>query len=759
MLDKNGERMLAYTVTVDSITPIEKADNIELAHVGGWNVIIRKNEFNVGDMAVFFEIDSLLPETEWSEFLRPKKFKVKTYKLGKFNVVSQGLLMPMSILPNNKEYAIHEDVTKLLGVKYYVADDNDRKAKSNPNAKYNNMCARNSKLAKKKWWKWLMKRAWGRKLLFVFFGRKKDNPKNWPVWVKKTDEDRIENVMFMLEDKNPYVVTEKIDGCLDYSMNVMTDSGRIPIGKIVNQQLDVNILTYNEKFDRCEYKPIENYHKWERVSDMYDITFKQKGGRGGNKPKHVRCTSEHSFYCGNGKYIKAKDLTADIIVYHKYDAIDSIAKDILLGILLGDGSLSTKNGMFASGVDFSHSDKQSEYFYETVRLIGEGNCSVRNIVSGYGSNMLSCHVCSNDEFNNLAEDICWNGTKKYVSSKWANSLSPISLAFWYMDDGTIANSESKQFRPTITIATNGFSYEECHNLATALKNKYGIESSIRQKESYKGNTLYFDTVNTDKFCALVAPYIVESMKYKLPDYLRCIKYCLKDYVSYNKSKIIETNIIDIKKVEDNDLPKYVYDLTVKDNHNYFVHGILTHNTSTTFFLDLTGRKPDFGVCSRNVRQMDADQKNFVSDMSGIGNVYWEMAFKYDVEDALKDIAKKRNHKHVVLQGETYGESVQGNKYKLDERRFAAFNLIFDGERLGSVEAKKILAEYDIPFVPIIDDNYILPDADDFEEFKQSSDGKSVINKKCLREGFVYRSQDGQKSFKNVSRKFLLKSGE
>ena len=390
----NGERALAYTVTIDSITPIEKADNIELAHVGGWNVIIRKHEFNVGDMAVFFEIDSLLPETEWSEFLRPKKFKVKTYKLGKFNVISQGLLLPMSILPDNKEYALHEDVTNTLGIKYYVAEDNARKAKSNPNAKYNNMCARNAKLAKKTWWKWLMKRAWGRKLLFVFFGRKKDNPKNWPTWIKRTDEDRIENVMFMLEDKNPYVVTEKIDG-----------------------------------------------------------------------------------------------------------------------------------------------------------------------------------------------------------------------------------------------------------------------------------------------------------------------------------------------------------------------------TSTTFFLDLTGSKPDFGVCSRNVRQMDVDKKNFVSDMSGIGNVYWEMAFKYNVEDALNDIAKKHGYKHVVLQGETYGESVQGNKYKLDERRFAAFNLIFDGERLGSVEAKKILAEYDIPFVPIIDDNYILPDTDDFEEFKQSADGKSVINKKCLREGFVYRSQDGQKSFKNVSRKFLLKAGE
>ena len=64
----NGERALAYTVIIDSITPIEGADNIELAHVGGWNVIIRKTEYKPGDMAIFCEIDSLLPEKEWSEF-------------------------------------------------------------------------------------------------------------------------------------------------------------------------------------------------------------------------------------------------------------------------------------------------------------------------------------------------------------------------------------------------------------------------------------------------------------------------------------------------------------------------------------------------------------------------------------------------------------------------------------------------------------------------------------------------------------------
>lgn len=388
----NGERALAYIVTIDEIKPIPNYDRVEHARVGGWWIIVRKGQFNVCDKALYIETDSLVPSDDKRfDFLESKHYKVKTIKMCK--VYSQGLLMPLSEFPELKDKEVHEDVTKLLGIKYYVAEDNARKAKTNPNAKYNNMCARNKKLAKKKWWKWLMKRMWGRKLLFVFFGSKNDNPKEFPTWIKKTDEDRIENCMYMLDDKEPYVVTEKIDG-----------------------------------------------------------------------------------------------------------------------------------------------------------------------------------------------------------------------------------------------------------------------------------------------------------------------------------------------------------------------------TSTTVFLDLTKRKPDFGVCSRNVRQMDMNAENFHSKDAG-GNVYWEMAIHYNMEDALKKIAKERNAERVVLQGETYGESLQANPYKIKRRDFAAFNLIIDGVRLGSLEARDILAKYDIPFVPIVNNYYILPDQDMFEEFKQSADGMSVINKKCKREGFVYRSLDGKNSFKNVSRKYLLAKGE
>ena len=132
----NDKRALAYTVRVGEISKIEGADNIELITVLGWKVIAKIGEFKEGDLCVYFEIDSKLPEAEWSEFMRARHFKVKTMKLGKFKVISQGLALPVSVF--NKEIPTEEgvDVTELLGVTYSVEEDNARKSSGDPNAKY-----------------------------------------------------------------------------------------------------------------------------------------------------------------------------------------------------------------------------------------------------------------------------------------------------------------------------------------------------------------------------------------------------------------------------------------------------------------------------------------------------------------------------------------------------------------------------------------------------------------------------------------------
>jgi len=84
MLDKNGIRQLAYVVLIDGIEPIPGYDRVEHAIVGGWRVIVQKDQFKVGDPAIYFEIDSRVPsDKECFAFLEKRNYKVKTLKMCK----------------------------------------------------------------------------------------------------------------------------------------------------------------------------------------------------------------------------------------------------------------------------------------------------------------------------------------------------------------------------------------------------------------------------------------------------------------------------------------------------------------------------------------------------------------------------------------------------------------------------------------------------------------------------------------------------
>lgn len=182
-------RKLASIKTIAELQPIEGKDRIVLASVDGWRVIVKKGEFRVGDLCVYVEIDSVLPEKPEFEFLRSKNFRVKTMKMGK--VFSQGICFPLSILPLG-EYHVNQDVTELLGVKQYEATmdvepaQTEKKGASKPVPWYKR------------------------------FFRRKDcwcTDTKFPSFISKTDETRIQNMPWILDDKRQeWVSTEKVDG-------------------------------------------------------------------------------------------------------------------------------------------------------------------------------------------------------------------------------------------------------------------------------------------------------------------------------------------------------------------------------------------------------------------------------------------------------------------------------------------------------------------------------------------------------------------
>ena len=191
------ERKLAHIEKILEINNIPGADNILCAKILGWEVVIaKKDNFKVGDKVIYIEVDSIVPDKPEYEFLRDRKFRVRTIKLK--GQVSQGLVLP---LPKKMDYykLVGQDVTEELGITKYLSPSEQSELQRDEEK---------IKLEKNRLKKFLMKYSWFRK---IFLTRKQKN--GFPYWVTKTDEERIQNipqVLTQFADKEVYI-TEKID--------------------------------------------------------------------------------------------------------------------------------------------------------------------------------------------------------------------------------------------------------------------------------------------------------------------------------------------------------------------------------------------------------------------------------------------------------------------------------------------------------------------------------------------------------------------
>ena len=170
------ERKLAHIEIIKSLSNIEGADKIEVAQVLGWQCVVKKGEFKIGQKVIYIEVDSIVPEKPEFEFLRNRKFRVRTIKL--CGQVSQGLVIPLPVTWDTRP--IGTDVTIDLGVEKYLTPSEQTELQQQE---------LKIKLEKNKLKKFMMRYSWFRKL-FLSSSQKSE----FPYWVSKTDEERIQNI-------------------------------------------------------------------------------------------------------------------------------------------------------------------------------------------------------------------------------------------------------------------------------------------------------------------------------------------------------------------------------------------------------------------------------------------------------------------------------------------------------------------------------------------------------------------------------------
>lgn len=189
-------RKLASVQRITNIRPIEGADRIVVAEVLGWECVVKKDEFKVGELIVYIEIDSKVPsDNPKFEFLKDRNYRVKTIKLRK--QISQGLVVGLDVLPKGK-FKEGDDVTDILKI-----------VKHDPQAE-KEMKMMNQQIHKRNAFvKYMCRYQWFRKR----FIKGHNNLYNFPDFITKTDETRIQNYVKVLQNKDTiFRYCEKLDG-------------------------------------------------------------------------------------------------------------------------------------------------------------------------------------------------------------------------------------------------------------------------------------------------------------------------------------------------------------------------------------------------------------------------------------------------------------------------------------------------------------------------------------------------------------------
>lgn len=192
-----------------------------------------------------------------------------------------------------------------------------------------------------------------------------------------------------------------------------------------------------------------------------------------------------------------------------YDDIklNDFQKEVLYGTLLGDGCLFKYPTSKYPSLIIYHSISQKEYVELKFNIFKDFIYSDKiTIVKRNKGRRVCFRTCCHKEFDEVYK-MFYKNKKKIVSKEILNLLTPISLAFWFSDDGSRCKHRG------LALHTNCFSYEEVNLICEWFFEKYEIICKP-QKRAKNQWVVFFSNKTSKKFVELVLPYTHDLMKYK-----------------------------------------------------------------------------------------------------------------------------------------------------------------------------------------------------------------------------------------------------
>jgi recombination protein RecA len=369
-------------------------------------------------------------------------------------------------------------------------------------------------------------------------------------------------------------------GCMSYGTRVtLADGTQEKIGKIVNQRMDVEVLSYDPATDRVVPRRIVNWFDNGPAEHFLQFTVARSGGNGRSQfaatPNHLIRTP--------GGWREAGELVAgDRVMVAESHRLSEHQWQVILGSLLGDGNISP-NRRQRSGVRFrlGHGARQAAYLDWKVSLLANIENSRRTDRRG----AVFADFRPLPELAELHRAVYLGDGRKCITEEYLKALTPLALAVWYMDDGRFTpRSKGLQQRTVggsgrIEICVEALTPGSRQRLADYLRDVHDLDVQLSLRGARQQSVIRFSTVASAEFQELVAPFVAPAMQHKLLPRLRGQCQVQPQFVPATP-RLVPAEVLDIHRKPPT-RSMHRFDLEIEDQHNYFVDGVMVHNSPET----------------------------------------------------------------------------------------------------------------------------------------------------------------------------------
>jgi recombination protein RecA len=369
-------------------------------------------------------------------------------------------------------------------------------------------------------------------------------------------------------------------GCFSYNTGVtLADGSTEKIGKIVSQKLPVEVRTYDVELNQILNRPVTNWFDNGVTEHFLQFTVERSGGHGRSQ---FAVTDNHLIRTPGGWREAGALIAGDRVLANETARLSNQQWQVVLGGIMGDAHLAPNlHDRHGVRVRMGHGEKQVEYLDWKASLFG--NIGQSRTVNAKGAAFVDLSPLS--ELGELRDVVYWGDGKKHLTDEYLKSLNPLALAVWFMDDGSFTErSKGLQQRTAggsgrVAFCVEAMSETSRVRLADYLGDVHGVEARVSIRGAAKKAMLTMTTAGSSRFLELVAPYVHPSMDYKLLPSLRG-QFGVEPQFVEPSQVLVPARVLEVK-IKPQTKSMHRFDIEVAGTHNYFVDGVMVHNSPET----------------------------------------------------------------------------------------------------------------------------------------------------------------------------------